>query len=829
MANIFSLFGTIFIDNEEANKSIDKTTQKGESAGSKIGKAFGAIGSAAVTMGKATIEGASKIGSAVYDMAANTAAQADEIDKMSQKLGMSRETYQEWDYILSQAGVDITSMSTGLKTLTNKIDDAKNGSESAQAMFDKLGISLDDLNKMSREEVFETVIAGMQGMEDSTERAALANDLFGKSGQELTALFNASAESTEELKNKAHELGMIMSDEAVNAGVLFTDSMDTIKRTIDSIKNMLGATFLPIVQKVLDLIISKMPSIQAMFSKLSPIVEGLFDKVLPPILDLAETLLPALFDIINVILPPVQKIISTLLPVFGTVLNKIITPLTKVIQTILPVAVDLINELTPILADLIDSALSVLIDLGDTLLPIFIQLVQTVLPPLISIVKTVLPLLSNIVNVLLPVLVDLLNSVLPPVMQIVEAVLPIVVQLIESLMPTLTEIVNTILPVVVQLIQESMPLLIQIVESLLPVVLDLTKQLLPILQPLLDVILILIEPLADMVSSLFPELIDFLMTAIETVLPTLTTVLNELMSFLTEVAEVLKGYAQGLVDWFNWFIEYLVTDFTTDWVEGWSWIKQFFVDIFNSIIEFFTGIIEFWVDLFKNSLTKIKNTVSTSLNAVKQTFFNIFDNIKNKVSDIINGIKNTIKNGLSEAKNTVTDRLNNIKQAFVKIFDKIRDTVKTAIDKIKGFFNFEVHLPHIDLPHFSISPSGWELGDLLEGEIPSLGIEWYAKGGIMKKPTVFDIDEAANVARVGGEAGDEAIAPISLLLDYVRQAVRETVVQESPSRVKSGANVNVTVNIDNVTNNTEKDVDDFIDLIMIKIDQKIKRKGVVFG
>ena len=173
--------------------------------------------------------------------------------------------------------------------------------------------------------------------------------------------------------------------------------------------------------------------------------------------------------------------------------------------------------------------------------------------------------------------------------------------------------------------------------------------------------------------------------------------------------------------------------------------------------------------------------------------------------------------------------MNNIKQAFVKIFDKIRDTVKTAIDKIKGFFNFEVHLPHIDLPHFSISPSGWELGDLLEGEIPSLGIEWYAKGGIMKKPTVFDIDEAANVARVGGEAGDEAIAPISLLLDYVRQAVRETVVQESPSRVKSGVNVNVTVNIDNVTNNTEKDVDDFIDLIMIKIDQKIKRKGVVFG
>ena len=118
---------------------------------------------------------------------------------------------------------------------------------------------------------------------------------------------------------------------------------------------------------------------------------------------------------------------------------------------------------------------------------------------------------------------------------------------------------------------------------------------------------------------------------------------------------------------------------------------------------------------------------------------------------------------------------------------------------------------------------------MLDGEIPSLGIEWYAKGGILKKPTVFDIDEATNTARAGGEAGDEAVAPIGLLLDYIRQAVRETVVQESPTKTKGGVNVNVTVNIDNVTNNTEKDVDDFIDLVMIKIDQKIKRKGVVFG
>ena len=62
MASIFSLFGEIFIDNKKANEEIDKTTQKGESAGSKIGKAFGTIGKAAVTMGTATIAGATALG-----------------------------------------------------------------------------------------------------------------------------------------------------------------------------------------------------------------------------------------------------------------------------------------------------------------------------------------------------------------------------------------------------------------------------------------------------------------------------------------------------------------------------------------------------------------------------------------------------------------------------------------------------------------------------------------------------------------------------------------------------------------------------------------------
>ena len=224
----------------------------GKSAGSKFGQAFGGalktggkimagMGAAATALTGTLIAGANA-----------TAEYGDNIDKMSQKLGMSTTSFQKWDYVLSQSGADINSMQVGMKTLTNKLDDAKNGSESAQQMFAALGLSMEDLNKMSREEVFENVIYGFQGMADSTERAALANDLFGKSGQELTPLFNSSIENTQELLKASEDLGMVMSEDAVKAAAHYHDSLDTLQRSLSGAKNNMLSEFLPAMTSVMD-------------------------------------------------------------------------------------------------------------------------------------------------------------------------------------------------------------------------------------------------------------------------------------------------------------------------------------------------------------------------------------------------------------------------------------------------------------------------------------------------------------------------------------------------------------------------------------------------
>lgn len=180
-----------------------------------------------------------------------SAQAGDEIDKMSQKLGLSYEGYQKWSFVLSQSGLEINNLQAGMKSMTNQIDKAINNVPESTALFEKLNISVSDLKNSTREEIFEKIISSMQSMEDGVDRAALANKLFGRSGQELTPLLNETAQATEELKEKALETGMVMSDDAVNASVEYTDAMDVLNTSLETTKDSLIAGCLPAITDII--------------------------------------------------------------------------------------------------------------------------------------------------------------------------------------------------------------------------------------------------------------------------------------------------------------------------------------------------------------------------------------------------------------------------------------------------------------------------------------------------------------------------------------------------------------------------------------------------
>lgn len=230
-----------------------------------------------------------------------------------------------------------------------------------------------------------------------------------------------------------------------------------------------------------------------------------------------------------------------------------------------------------------------------------------------------------------------------------------------------------------------------------------------------------------------------------------------------------------IVKWFNKIVNFVK--------ENWQGLLLLIVNPFAGAFKLlydncdgFREFIDTWIkkikDFFVDGFNTIKEKVVSTFTNLKNGVVNIATNIKDGVVSRITSLKDGVVSRFNSVKDTATSVFNKVKTAITSPIEKARDVVKGVVDKIKGFFNFKVSLPKIKLPHFSISPKGWEIGDLLKGKIPKLGIEWYAKGAILKKPTIFGVN--GNNAMVGGEAGAEAIAPISELLKYIKIGVDES-------------------------------------------------------
>lgn len=205
-----------------------------------------------------------------------------------------------------------------------------------------------------------------------------------------------------------------------------------------------------------------------------------------------------------------------------------------------------------------------------------------------------------------------------------------------------------------------------------------------------------------------------------------------------------------------------------------TWIVAGIVAVVAAIIylwnncEWFRNMVQGLWDWLKNTFNAIWMTISNIVSAIWTTISTVFTNVWNKVVEVTTGIYDSIKEKFNAAYQTVYDVFKNI---YDTIHDKIRDAkdfVYEMIEKIKGFFKFEWSLPHLKLPHVTITGKF----SLMPPSVPHFGLEWYAKGGILEAPTIFGAN--GNTLMGGGEAGPEAVAPISELMKYVRTAVAES-------------------------------------------------------
>jgi hypothetical protein len=233
------------MDIADFSSKVSEASEEASTFGSKLksGLTTAAKAGAAAVTAVATAASTAAVG--FVKAASDVAEYGDNIDKMSQKLGMSATSYQEWDAVMQHCGTSIDSMQSGMKTLAS-------AAETGNAAFEKLGMSQSEIASMSQEELFSSTITALQNVSDETERTYLAGQLLGKGATELGPLLNTSAEDTQAMKDAVHELGGVMSDEAVAAAATYEDSLQDMQTAISGLKNNIVSEFLPSMSTVMD-------------------------------------------------------------------------------------------------------------------------------------------------------------------------------------------------------------------------------------------------------------------------------------------------------------------------------------------------------------------------------------------------------------------------------------------------------------------------------------------------------------------------------------------------------------------------------------------------
>lgn len=264
---IFKLFGSILIDNDKANESITKTDEKAQGLGSKLLKGIGTA--AKWGAGIAVAAGTGAV--ALTKVALSAADTAGEIDRLSQTTGMTTDEFQRWDGVMKKYGYSMEQASGDLAALGEKAMDAAAGAGEGAELFGKLGVVVtDNEGKLrSQQDIFNDTITALQGMENVTERNAIASALLSTTGEELVPILNMTNEELEKMKNQSN----IIDEEQIAQAREFKNSWESIKSTFKGVITQIGISVMPTIQILFDFINANMPLIQAVFNGVFTAIE----------------------------------------------------------------------------------------------------------------------------------------------------------------------------------------------------------------------------------------------------------------------------------------------------------------------------------------------------------------------------------------------------------------------------------------------------------------------------------------------------------------------------------------------------------------------------
>ncbi|MFT0899901.1 phage tail tape measure protein [Streptococcus agalactiae] len=304
-------------------------------------------------------------------------------------------------------------------------------------------------------------------------------------------------------------------------------------------------------------------------------------------------------------------------------------------------------------------------------------------------------------------------------------------------------------------------------------------------------------------------------TAISTVIQTIMTILGPYLQasweniklIITTAWDIIKVVVETAINVILGIIKAVMQIITGDWSGTWETIKQVVSTVWEAIKSLISIVLNAIAQFISNSWNGIKSTISSILSSISSTVSSIWNGMKATISGVLSGISSAVSSVWNGVKSTITNAINGAKNA-----------VSSAINAIKNLFNFKIKWPHIPLPHFSVSGSANPL-DWLKGGLPKISIQWYAKGGILTKPTAFGM--TGNSLMVGGEAGREAVLPLN---NQTLGSIGRSIAATMPNK-----GTTITVNITDVVIREEADMKKLADYVAGQLADEMTRQALLRG
>lgn len=484
---IFKLFGSIFVNNDEANKSIAETEKKGKGVAATLGNGIKTAGK----WGAAMVGGAAAGVGALSAVAESTREYRTEMGKLDTAFTTNKfsaadakQTYSDLYAVVGDSG-QATEAANHLSLLCNSTKDLQSWTEICTGVYGQFGDSLpiEGLTEAANETAKVGTVTG--SLADALNWMGVSEDEFNEK------LAKCSSEQ-ERQQLITSTLTSLYSDASAQYKKTNGDVMESNRahQQLSDTMAQIGAAAEPVLNSLIGLS-------GKLLEQLSPIIEGVADSLAPALINICEEVAPIIVSMLEQIMP-------------------------------------LIEELLPFIAQLIEQLAPLIVQIVEQLFPPLLQIIQDLLPYFMQIIQAIMPLFSTLVELLMPVIEVfvqlagvLLNGLLAALTPIIEDLATFLNDLLTPLIPIISELCNTIVGTLQPVFEQLSPVISQVFDALRPV-LDLLGEMLETLIPAL-------VPVIEWLAHIFSEVLGNAIKRVKKILEPISGIFNGIVDFVKGV------------------------------------------------------------------------------------------------------------------------------------------------------------------------------------------------------------------------------------------------------------------------------------------------------